>query len=833
MEATRTTSQSRIYILIGVTTLYILFIILFGSILGSSIANFAVLPTVVVAYLFGVRGGIVVWLVAMVFNTALLNRFYGYDSAQMLFSSERIVRGVVLLFLALMLGYIHELGNKLRAELNRRQFVESVERQRSAELEAVYNASVQLTSTLELKPVLELILQQVSALVNPQRIYLFLYEGEKLTFGTFFSQIVGQTPDRELRSNGLTYAVARSGKRIVVSDFRDHPLYADTTWDGAIVGLPLTIGDRVYGVMNVSYDIPRAFDENELRILDVLASQAAIALRNANAYEHTRSYAEALEKRVEERTVELSNAKERAEAILNNSYDAILLIDANGIIQQTNKTYNRLFAQDHGIGHDLAGLFKNPQTIRDTVRAVVADHSIVELEETISHERGDLIADLAFVPFDNRTDDMTVICTIRDVTERRRGELRQQVFTQGLRKVLALTSDLISTPDMDSMWKRAVEALRTELGIERCAIFLEHDGYMRGTFGTDRYGNTVDERDQRWLRTGWGKAREHMFSLDAPLWEVAIEDQREWKDGQAITVDRGWVVMTPIQSAYRFVGILVNDAMITKAPLDEIQQEIVAVFCSFLGSLYEHKRVEEEMRRALEREKELNELKSRFTSMISHELRTPLASIQLSSELLMRYYSQQTEEARHKHLEKIRGQVKHMTSMIEDVLTFSNAEQVGLQFQPRIVDLRGLCAEISAEIRLTNPDHPIEFTVTGAENWRGEIDPKLMRQAVTNLLLNAVKYSDADTTISFMLERDQQDAVLRVVDHGIGIPEVDRARIFDVFYRAQNASMIAGMGLGLAMVRQIAGAHKGLVVCESEMNVGTTFIFRIPFFNEA
>ncbi len=302
-------------------------------------------------------------------------------------------------------------------------------------------------------------------------------------------------------------------------------------------------------------------------------------------------------------------------------------------------------------------------------------------------------------------------------------------------------------------------------------------------------------------------------------------------DGSTSVVDQGWVAITPIHSAYRFIGVIVNDAAITRAPLDETRQEILAVFCSFLGSLYEHKRVEDEMLRALEREKELNELKSRFTSMISHELRTPLASIQLASDLLLSYYDRQTDETRISHLRKIQGHVNHMTDMIEDVLTYSNAEQRGLQIQPKSLDLYAFCEETIAEIRLIHPNYVLEFEAETADGWTGEFDPKLMRQAVTNLLLNAVKYSSPNTEIRLSLQRDQHDLMLQVADHGIGIPEEDRARIFDVFYRAKNSGNVPGTGLGLALVRQIAEAHKGMIICESEVGVGTTFSFRIPFFN--
>ncbi|MBE9506450.1 MAG: GAF domain-containing protein, partial [Chloroflexi bacterium] len=168
--------------------------------------------------------------------------------------------------------------------------------QRVAELEAVRQASLHLTSSLELQPVLEAILEHTLRLVSADDAHVFLYDGERLTFGAaLWAGDFQQEPYDEPRPHGLTYTVARSGERIVVPDAKDHPLFQDQQWDqwgGAIVGLPLHVGDRVHGVMNVAFAKPHAFSENELRVLELLADQAAIAIENARLYEETRQRAE-------------------------------------------------------------------------------------------------------------------------------------------------------------------------------------------------------------------------------------------------------------------------------------------------------------------------------------------------------------------------------------------------------------------------------------------------------------------------------------------------------------------------------------------------------------
>ncbi len=175
------------------------------------------------------------------------------------------------------------------------------ERERSAELEAVRQASLQLTSSLELEPVLQAILKHAIKLVHADDAHVFLYDGQRLEFGAARWADGEQHKSWALpREDGLTYTVARSGERIVINDMSRHPLFKGTLWQGAIVGLPLLRGNEVIGVMNIAYKKPYTLDENELRTLSLLADQATVAIQNA------RLFAES-----QRRTAELSEALAR------------------------------------------------------------------------------------------------------------------------------------------------------------------------------------------------------------------------------------------------------------------------------------------------------------------------------------------------------------------------------------------------------------------------------------------------------------------------------------------------------------------------------------------
>jgi signal transduction histidine kinase/putative methionine-R-sulfoxide reductase with GAF domain len=194
------------------------------------------------------------------------------------------------------------------------------QRRRATELEALRQASLHLTSNLQLKPLLEAILKHALKLVAADSAVIFLYNGQTLQYGT--SLWADKHPNRQLdtpRLHGLTYRVATTGKPMAVSDVRHSILYQDAPWDGALVGLPLRSGSQVIGVMNVAFEgRPHEFDENELSILELLADQAAIGLSNA------RLYAEA-QQRAEELAVALAQREElvrlKSEFIQNVSHE--------------------------------------------------------------------------------------------------------------------------------------------------------------------------------------------------------------------------------------------------------------------------------------------------------------------------------------------------------------------------------------------------------------------------------------------------------------------------------------------------------------------------------
>lgn len=241
------------------------------------------------------------------------------------------------------------------------------------------------------------------------------------------------------------------------------------------------------------------------------------------------------------------------------------------------------------------------------------------------------------------------------------------------------------------------------------------------------------------------------------------------------------------------------------------------------------KKGEREMREALEQQRALNELRSRFVAMTSHEFRTPLAGILSAEELLRHYGERLPEQERRETLDSIAAGVQRMSRMIDRVLLLGRADAQMLEFRPADVDLRALCGRLVDEARLQHPDSRCEVVVRVATQAQaGRYDEKLLRHIIVNLLSNAIKYSPEGGTVRFDVEREDAATVFRVADQGIGIPPGEIGHLFASFHRATNVGAIQGTGLGLAIVKNAVETHGGTVAVASTPGQGSTFTVRLP-----
>lgn len=258
-----------------------------------------------------------------------------------------------------------------------------------------------------------------------------------------------------------------------------------------------------------------------------------------------------------------------------------------------------------------------------------------------------------------------------------------------------------------------------------------------------------------------------------------------------------------------------------------IHDEIKGIVCN-IRDITKRKQMEEKLRSALSKEKELNLLKTNFVSMVSHDFRTPLTVIQTSTQLLQRYINPTDLERREQQLNKIQVQIDRMVALLEDVLIINQDEIGTTPFTPLPTDINRLCEELATEFQTSsNMRHKLWYRCSPGPS-RVDVDEKLLQRALINLLTNAFKYSPEGSTVCLELSFDKDNMIISVKDNGIGIPENDQPHLFETFHRASNVGTVSGTGLGLAIVKQAIEAHNGTITVQSRENIGTTFILRIP-----
>lgn len=234
-----------------------------------------------------------------------------------------------------------------------------------------------------------------------------------------------------------------------------------------------------------------------------------------------------------------------------------------------------------------------------------------------------------------------------------------------------------------------------------------------------------------------------------------------------------------------------------------------------------------ELSEALDKERQLNEIKSRFVSMASHEFRTPLSTVLSSASLLSKYVTAEDQPNRNRHINKIKDSVRHLNDILEDFLSLGKLDEGKVEAHTGEFDLKEFINETIEEMKglLKTGQHFI-YEYSGEQNICS--DKKLLKNILINLITNAIKFSDEGSAIKIVAEREDIFAKISISDSGIGISEEDQEHLFSSFFRAANAMNIHGSGLGLHIVKRYLDLLGGEVNLHSRLNEGTTIHFTIP-----
>jgi PAS domain S-box-containing protein len=248
-------------------------------------------------------------------------------------------------------------------------------------------------------------------------------------------------------------------------------------------------------------------------------------------------------------------------------------------------------------------------------------------------------------------------------------------------------------------------------------------------------------------------------------------------------------------------------------------------------TLYELEASKEELSIALEKEKELNDMKSRFVTMASHEFRTPLSTILSSASLIARYKNSEEDDKRIKHVERIKSAVSNMTMILNDFLSAGKLEEGKISINLASIKIPEFVSNCLNEIsNLLKKGQELVYHHTGDEYFIS--DTQFLKNIILNLVSNSVKFSSENKNIQILTISDNEGLQIQIKDSGMGIPLEEQRNLFQRFFRAKNALNIQGTGLGLSIVEKYVELLHGTITFESELNVGTNFYITLTKQNE-
>lgn len=630
----------------------------------------------------------------------------------------------------------------------------------------------------------------------------------------------------------------------------------------SFAGVPLMVGGQVIGVLHMTSVQPNYFTQEDVRLLESLASRLALVIDHARLDEaERRAHADA------------DTRASQLEAIFEALAEGLMVFDAQGHILHINMMA-RCFLGPGGAELDFSSYsmaeWGDLLMLRDEHGQILSEEQLPlyralrgelltgdQAQEIILRKLDgqDALVSLNAAPIrDTQGHIVGVVSSFHDVTERRRLERRTQEALNGL---LSIAQTLVQAPDeyfptdegqafaAPSDTQRLAELAAQIMGCMRLGIFLfspERDALLPVAVA-----GLLPEEEPPWRFEGLSRYAEFFACLldgRSQVWEVAQPPLSDQPPPHGVRS----VLVVPMRLREQLVGALFLDYGVEShvyTPEERSLAEGSALLAALVLERARLLREREEARASALALSEANRQMDEFLGVASHELRTPLTSVLLGFQLferrfqrLLREDSDVTGRLSQKlmfllnQLVVIERQGRRLDRLVNDLLDVSRIQTGTLVLHRQTVDLAGIVTEVVEEQRQANPEHGIHLHPLPDQPVLLFIDPERVGQVITNYLTNALKYSAEDQPVEVALEFEADAARVWVRDTGPGFSAEERVLIWERFHRVPGVEVRSGsgvgLGLGLYISRTIIEAHQGQVGAQSEPGVGTTFWFTLP-----
>lgn len=530
--------------------------------------------------------------------------------------------------------------------------------------------------------------------------------------------------------------------------------------------------------------------------------------------------------------------KELFEALFMEAGTGLLVSDQKGMIRAVNPFCCQLFGHKENelLGHSVDLLvpremstahqhlrdsfFENPQRIEagtgPFLQARKKDGSSIPVEISLN-------------PFKHGIETL-VVATIRDCSVTQKSIRRLRELTH---KMIRIRTEALEQT-VEDLARQIKETAAKDLALQNLNHYLQgvlkHSGAM--IFATDPDGTITLFNAAAEKQLGYsaeeiiGKATPELFHCADEIRDKAEKLSQRLQERQlsgfevlvtharnGSSLEQEWTYIRKDKKRF--------PVSLTTTALRNNKDEIIG-YIGVAIDISERKNTQQQLLAAFEKERELNELKSRFVSIASHEFRTPLSTILSSVYLLQKYTLTEEQGRREKHISRIITAVNLLNSILNEFLSEGKLDEGKVDIQPRRFRLPEWVQETGRELEpLLKEGQEFSYRHEGGEMV--DLDPVLLKHILVNLLTNAIKFSGAGKAIEIETRMGDGKLELSVKDRGIGISKKDQLHLFERFFRGANASSIQGTGLGLHIVARYTELMNGTIRCQSELDSGTQF----------
>ncbi len=724
---------------------------------------------------------------------------------------------------------------------------------RAEQLTALNRASYEIGLTLNPEEIYTAIHRAVSQMMPAESFVIALLDEEHNDIeGVYLMDPGGRASNTRIAlGEGLSGRVIATGEPVLISDVQSLETFEGRTFgEGqprSIVGVPITMGGRVIGMLSAQSYQPNIYTQEEQQILSTLANQAAVAILNGRLYAETRRLADELEQRVVERTAELQQEQRNTETLLRILTEASSTLDLDRALNRTLALLNDAIGAEQGsilmvnpedntihyrsgygyltpemtkgsrptalkVGEGLAGwVIKHREAVR--IGDVRKDPRWVKVPLNTSSHRSVIAAPLivgeeiigALMVFHRHVDFFTpehmslvqaigsqvavainnaqLYELIRDQAERLGSMLRNQQVEASRQKAI-----LEAVADGVLVTDPANVITFLNSSAERILV-LKSDQVLGNSL--ESFVGLFGKAAQTWMQTI------HYWSEDP------ASHQTGDTYAEQLTLETGRVVLVhlaPVIWRNEFLGT-------------------VSIF------------------RDITHEVEVDRLKSEFVATVSHELRTPMTSIKGYVDLLLMGATGALNENQTHFLDIVRNNTERLSVLVNDLLDVSRIEAGRVSLSLQAIDLHELADDVVADIKRRSQEEskPMDLALDAPSDLpRVTGDLERVRQILGNLVDNAYHYTPADGHINIRMREVNNEIQVDIKDTGIGIPAEEQERIFERFYRGEDPLVLAtpGTGLGLAIVKSLVAMHKGRIWMKSSgvPGQGSTFSFTLPVY---